>query len=262
MRTVKLAAWLGCILLSLCLSGCAVTDFVKPEGPPSDKAVAQGYLDTHLKITDAAEVLDNIHIAKYTVLSQSSSVIASSGRKIEGYKNWFNMVAFDEDQLTATRKYVFTINEKPKVLFNDTWPQLSYDSQIVLPADVLDKPYANESSRRIAVLEYIQTTFTKDMDAVKADNKDLASLGMVINQTFERLLIKLKESPSLATKLTDEDALEFDHINMDKGKIAMVIEDDIATVKMRVGSSYKKFKDLKGLSDKEKEKLEKEKMEQ
>ena len=262
MRTVKLIALIGCLFFSLALSGCFITDFARPEGPPKDKAVAEGYLNTQLKVTDAAEVLNTIHMPEYTVLSQSSSVIAASGQKIEGYKNWFNMVAFDEDQLTATRKYIFTINEKPKVLFNDTWPQFSYDSQAVLPADILDKPYADESSRRIAVLEYIQATLAKDMREVEADNKDLAALGMVINQTFDRLLIKLKESPALATKLDDEEALEFDHINMDKGKIGMVIEGDIVTVKMRVGSSYKKFKDLKGLSDKDKEKLAKEKMEQ
>ena len=262
MRTVKLIALIGCLCFSLALSGCFATDFIRPEGPPNDKVVAEGYLNTQLKVTDAAEVLNTIHMPEYTVLSQSSSVIAASGQKIEGYKNWFNMVAFDEDQLTATRKYIFLINEKPKVLFNDTWPQFVYNSECVLPTDILNKPYADESSRRIAVLEYIQTTLARDMREVEADNKDLAALGMVINQTFDRLLIKLKDSPALATKLDDEKGLEFAHINMDKGKIRMIIEGDIAAMKMRAGSNIKKFKDLEGLSDKEKEKLAKEKMEQ
>jgi len=262
MRIAKLVALIGGLIFILGLSGCCVTDYVAPEGPPKDKTVAESYLNIQLKATDAAEVLNTIHMPEYTVLSQSSRVIAASGQKIEGYKNWFTMVAFDEDQLTATRKYIFNINEKPKVLFNDTWPQFSYDSQCVLPAEILDEPYADESSRRIAVLEYIRKTLSEDMAEVRADNKDLAALGMIINQTFERLLIKLKDSPVLATKMDDEKGLEFDHINMDKGKIRMVIADDgIVTVKMRAGSNVKKFKDLKGLSDKEKEKLAKEKLE-
>ncbi|MCK4886060.1 MAG: hypothetical protein KAS96_01665 [Planctomycetes bacterium] len=256
MRIAKLVASVSCLFVIFALSGCFITDFVKPEGPPKDKVVAESYLSTQLKVTDAAEVLNAIHLPEHTVLSQSSSVIAASGQKIEGYKNWFNMVAFDEDQLTATRKYIFTINEKPKILFNDTWPLFLYDSECVLPREILDEPYADESSRRIAVLEYIKTTLAEDMSEVKADNKELATLGMVINQTFGRLLVKLKASPALATKLDDEKGLEFHHINMEKGKITMVIEDDIAVVKMRAGSNYKKFKDLKGLSDREKEKME------
>lgn len=262
MRIAKLVALIGCLIFSYGLTGCVVTDFVAPEGPPKDKLVAENYLNINLKSTDAAELLNTIHMPEYTVLSQSSRVVAASGEKIEGYKNWFTMVAFDEDQLTATRKYLFTVNEKPKVLFNDTWPQFVYESQSVLPAEILDEPYPDESSRRIAVLEYIRKTLSVDMAEVRADNKDLAALGMMINQTFEILLNKLKDSPSLTTKMDDEKGLEFHHINMEKGKIRMVIEDDIVTVKMRAGSNAKKFKDLKGLSDKEKEKLEKEKMEQ
>jgi len=256
MRTVKLVASVSCLFIFFCLNGCVITDFVQPEEPPKAEEIADGYLGTELKVTDAAEVLNIIHMPEHTVLSQSSSIVAASGQKNKGFRNWFNMVAFDEDDLMATRKYVFIMNERPKVLFNDTWPQFTYDSQCILPSETLDEPYADASSRRIAVLEYIKTTLAADMSEVKADNKNLAVLGMALNQTLGRVLIRLKDSPALATKLDDEKGLEFDHINMEKIKVRLVIEGDIVILKMRAGSCVNKFEDLKGTADKDKEKTE------
>ena len=40
----------------------------------------------------------------------------------------------------------------------------------------------------------------------------------------------------MAVRLSEPNGVEFDHINFDKGRLRMVIDNDIVTVKMRLGS--------------------------
>ena len=89
---------------------------------------------------------------EYELLSQSKSVIGSVGQKKSGYKMWMKMVSFDEDELTAKRKYVLIEDEKPKALFVEPWASFKFNCQMVLDAEVLDEPYSNENARRIAIL--------------------------------------------------------------------------------------------------------------
>jgi hypothetical protein len=55
------------------------------------------------------------------LISQSKSIIAAVGQSKKGYKTWFDMVAFDESELTARRKYVYIADERPKQLFVEPW---------------------------------------------------------------------------------------------------------------------------------------------
>ena len=109
------------ISFPLFLFGCegetittSTADFLTPEGKPSEKEAFQSYYQTELKTSTTADVLVMINLPKYETLSQSTSVIASAGEKKKGYKTWMKMVAFDENKLTAERKYLFMIDEKPK----------------------------------------------------------------------------------------------------------------------------------------------------
>jgi hypothetical protein len=77
---------------------------------------------------------------------------------------------------------------------------------------------------------------------IGADNATLSLSGMMAGQGMESLLVKLNASPALAARLSEPNGLEFDHINLDKGKLRMVIDNDIVTVKMRLGSFGKEFK--------------------
>jgi rubredoxin len=63
---------------------------------------------------------------------------------------------------------------------------------------------------------------------------------MLINQGLETVLVKLDVSPALAVKLDKKEAVEFDHLSFKRGKIQMVVEDDVARLKMRLGSFLKK----------------------
>lgn len=214
--------------------GCSVVESLTPEGPPNNAEIAKSYYQTKLKMSTSSDVLTTIHKPKYELLSQSKSVIASVGQKKKGRKIWLNMVAFDENELTAMRKYLFVIDEKPKGLLMLIRPRrkLMFDSEMVLQADVLDKPYANENARRIAILKRVLENSRKDIKEVSPDNKMIVVCGMLINQSLEASLVKLNSSPVLASVLSEPAGVEFSHMSLDKGKIQMVVSDDIVSVKI------------------------------
>ena len=117
-----------------------------------------------------------------------------------------------------------------------------FDSQMVLETEVLDKPYATEEAEQIAIIRQVAENLRKDIDDLSEDedelsqrNEMLAVSGMLMNQVFETVLIELNKSPGLATRLSDNSGVEFNHINFDEGKIQTVVEGDIVTVKIRLG---------------------------
>jgi len=224
------------LLVVFGLCGCSVVEYFRPEKPPYDEELSASYYQTKLKESSSADVLATIHRPEYELLSQSRSVVASLGQKKKGHKIWFNMVAFDENKPAARRKYFFVVDEKAKgFLF---WPRqsLTFDSEMVLETEVLDKPYANENARRIAILRQVLKNAHKDTDELAQDNKMLGICGMLINQTLNTVLQKLDESPALASKLSGNNGLPFDHITLGKGSIGMGITDDIVKVKVKVSS--------------------------
>jgi hypothetical protein len=226
------------------LYGCIARDtavFLTPELPPYNDEVSRVYEQTKLKESTSADVLSQIHLPKYELLSQSKSVVASFGQKKKGLKRWFKMVAFDEDQLTAQRKYLFIEDERPKVLFIEPWEGLAFDCEQVLTPEVLGKPYANENARRIEILKWMLKSFRKDVGEVSEDNKELEVCGSLVNQAIETVLVKLDFAPALAVRLSEERGIQFEHINFDKGRIRMVIKDDIVIVKIELGSRVKKL---------------------
>jgi len=218
------------------LCGCAVVDYFKPEKPPYDEQLSESYENTILKVSRAADVLATIHSPKYELLSQSKSVIASSGQKKKGHEIWFNMVAFDENALTAKRKYFFLIDEKPKSFWVQPKRRLQFDSEMVLGPELFNEPYVNDNAKRIAILRKVLANAHGDIYDVGAEDKNLSTCGMLINQTMETILVKLESSPVLATKLNPVEGLDFDHITLGTGKIWMGASGDIVNVKIRVDS--------------------------
>ena len=230
----------------VCFSGCATLDvleFINPEKGPSDEVVSRNYYRIVLKETDTAEALDEIYLPDYELLSQSKSVIASAGQKKEGYKLWFKMVAFDEDTLTAQRRYLLIEDEKPKILFREPWMGFEFKCRVVIPKDVLEKPYNSENARRVAIFRQVLKSFREDISRVELDNKQLAICGMLVNQAMEAVLLKLDKSPAEASKLHEPEGVEFDHLSLDKGRVLMTIWDDIASVKIKLGSFEHLFED-------------------
>lgn len=230
------------LVLICCLSfcGCTLVDLVTPELPPYNSRIAQAYLAVELNQSNSADVLSVIHIPEHELLSQSKSVIASTGQKKKGYKMWFNMVAFDENELIAKRKYILIEDEKPKAFLVTPWGYAIFECKMVLTDEILSEPYSNENARRVAILRYVLDTLRSDIKEVQPDNKMLGIAGGMINLGLDTVLIKLDKAPAYAAKLSQEKGLDFEHVNYDKGRIKMAVEGDIAKVEMKLGSIIKK----------------------
>jgi hypothetical protein len=231
-----LLLFLGCLVVFTCcwLCGCSVWEYFKREQPPYDAELYATYDETVLKVSSSSGVLPVIHRPTDELLSQSKSVVASAGQKRKGRERWFHMVAFDENKLTARRKYLLIVDDRPNLL-EEPRKSVSFDCEMVLDSDVLEHPYANDNARRIAILERVQQNARKDGSEVGPDNELLNTCGMLVNQILEAALVELESSPALAARLSERAGMDFSHVNLDKGKIQMLVEADIVKVKMRLG---------------------------
>lgn len=264
MKNIKFLFLVCCLVFC----GCDETfmgdtgDFLFDFGaPPYHWEIDDSYYNTILRQSDAADVLDMIHVPKYELLSQSKSVLASIGhRKKRGFKTWFNMVAFDQTCLTAIRKYFYIVDERPKYIFNDRWEGVCFDCQMVIDCELLNKPYADENARRIAVLQQVLEYTRADIAEVAPDNKMLGISGMVITHTMEAALLHLQESPAAARYLDECKGFEFHHMNLNKGRIGLVIEGDIATVRIRLGSLRRHFNEEYEVPEEEEQQQENQQM--
>jgi hypothetical protein len=205
-----------------------------PEGPPSNKQVYAVYRQTILKQSTSADVLAAFGSPDYGLLSQSKSIIALAGQKKKGYASWFNMVSFDENELIAKRKCAFISDERPKQLFVQPWEGVDFKCETVLPRDVLD-----ENARRIAILKQIGSDIRKDTSEVGADNKVVSLCGMIVGQGMDTALVNIESSPALAGRLSEPNGLAFEHISFNRGLLRMVVDEDVATVRLRLGSFAK-----------------------
>ncbi len=239
----------GLCLLVFGLCGCAVVEYFKPEKPPYDEELSQSYYLIQLKASTAADVLAVINRPEYELLSQSRSVIASSGQKKKGHEIWFNMAAFDENTLTAKRKYFFLVDEKPKSFWVQPKRRLNFDSEMVMGAELFSEPFANDNAKRIAMLKKVLANVRIDMAEVAPEEKNLNTCGMLINQTIETVLVKLESSPILARKLNPVEGLDFDHITFGSGTIWMGIVGDIVNVRIRIDSYVRTHDDPFALED-------------
>ncbi len=181
--------------------------------------------------------------AEAELISHSENVVVSLGQSKDGYKNWFNMVTFQENELNAERKYFFFVDDKSRSFQLSPSRGLRFDCEMVIGEEMLAEPGTTENTRRIAMLRNVLDNFHKDIVELRDDtespdqeNKMLDICRMLINQAFEVVLLELDSSPVLATRLSQADGVEFDHINFDKGKIQMVVGGNIVRVKIRLGA--------------------------
>ena len=228
-KSVILMGFLTTLLVGTLLAGCK-------------SKLSSPYDQTTLKKSITLDVVPIVRRTADELVSHSDNVICSVGQSKDGYKSWFNMFAFHEDRMIAIRKYFFVVNDKPGSLPMVSDRGLRFDCEMVLAQEVFNRPYATQNAMQIAILEYVLDNLHKDINELSDDidapyqgNKMLNICKMLINQTFELIFIKLKDSPVLATRLSAAGGLEFIHINFGKGKIEMSFQGDVVTVKTRLG---------------------------
>ena len=241
------------LLLGTLLGGCsAVSPWAKAKQLSYQAKLSAPYDQIKIKqsiIQNAAPKIQRLQdelepgFAEAELISHSKNVVVSLGQSKDGFKNWFNMVTFQENELNAVRKYFFFVDDKARNFQLGPSRGLRFDCEMVIGEEMLAEPGTTENARRIAMLRNILDNFHKDINELSEDtattgqeNKMLDICRMLINQAFEVILRELDSSPVLATRLTQPGGVEFDHINFDKGKIQMVVRGDIATVKIRLGA--------------------------
>ncbi len=221
------------------LCGCAL--FTGCQLGVSDVDVFDRYYQTTLRLSNSADVLAYIQKNRSEFLTPSESVVASWGETRKGSSLWFNVVAFDEEELTAVRKYCLTADEKTRSFYVKPMRKLRFNSQIVLSEEILEKPYADENTRRIAILQEILDRFGADVLELIRDSRTLRSGTIMAKQTLNTILTKLKQSPALARTLTRVEGMSFDHMILGPGSVRMIIGSGSDIVEVRIIIGKDKF---------------------
>jgi hypothetical protein len=218
------------VTLCLILTGCSTFD--------ADEQVFSRYYLTTLKLSQSTDILGIIVEDQRELLSQSESVVASWGQNKNGSILWFNMIAFDEESLAADRKYSFAVDEKARSFYIKPMQRLRFDAQIILDDQTLNHPYAGTNEKRIAVLKKILADFKQDAAQLTFDSQTLHSASMMVNQALNTIIYKLDASPALAAKLSEYAGLDFDHMTLGPAKVRMLIENDVAKIKIKIGKDW------------------------
>lgn len=233
---------LGFVIIAaatLVLSGCS-------SPPDSYQPVFDRFYSTTLKLSTSSDVLAMIQNPESEMLSQSESVVAAWGVKERNNRtHWFNMVAFDEEQMNAVRKYGFILEEVHWGWNRQPAPALRLDAQYVMDADTLEAPYAGNNEKMIEVMKAAMDLFSADAQEVVLDSQSFRNSTIMVKQAFNSALIKLGHSPAYAAKLPLMEGMMFDHPTLGQSHIRMIIEDDIVKIKIKSGKAW--FK--KGILD-------------
>jgi hypothetical protein len=176
-------------------------------------------------------------MSQVTLLSKSDTVITSWGEGRDGYQQWLNVTVFDEATGLAVRKYFFFVDEKAHhIPFLEPKWTTQFNSQLVLDKAVLEKPYASQNARSIAIVKEIQKQFAADLAKVSGDNKNIAMCQMVVNESFEQLQLLFADSPEWASKLDTPEGVTFDHRSYDKGILHLREVDSVTEIAIQTGA--------------------------
>jgi hypothetical protein len=219
------------------LSGCS--------SKVADLPVFDRYHMTTLKFSTSSDIIGIIREGETEVLSQSESVVASWDQDEGKGTLWFNMVAFDEEEFTAVRKYAFFVDERqhswwrPGIFVDAT--MLRFDGEYVFDAETLEEPYANDNVKKIAILRAALNKFSSDAMQLSGDSQILRASAMMIKQSVNTVLTKLDGSPGIAVRLDELSGLGFDHMLLNKSRIRMLIEGDVVKIKVKCGNPWFKW---------------------
>ncbi len=246
------ALWAFCFLILT--GGCSSRSGLgsKPERLSFEQQVSSPYEQIEIKKSLTLDALPTIQrtrgklppaLSGTELLSRSANCIASVGQSKDGQRTWFNMIRFHEFRLNVIRKYFLLVDERSGRLRPGARRGMKFDCEVVLEEAMLGESYPSEYAKQIALLRYVLESLRKDaselgadIDAPGQENRMLSVLTMLMNQTFEMILLKLDSSPLLTARLGGPEGARFDHINFDEGNVRMTIDDDVVTVQIRFGS--------------------------
>ncbi len=244
--------------LCLCVCGCSIPNpkaFVPPGTLPYQD-IAATYHSSSIKRSSTLDVLRTMqthqdllnpkHVGR-KLISQTDTLVASSGQSKDKRKNWFTLFSFDEQSMTANRKYFMCLDEN--TLVTPSQPQkplflprktLVFNSQLVV-TDLMNQDFDNEQARDIALLESIAKNLRHDINYFDAStqtsrngNHIMTGIGLYMNTVFQQALMELDRSPYLANSLGHQ-GLIFDHMTLNKGRIQMILQGDVLVSRVEMG---------------------------
>ena len=241
--------------LCLCVCGCNHKAFIPPGTLPY-KDIAATYHSAKIKESSTLDVLrtmqthqgllDPDHVGR-ELISQSDTLVASSGQSQDKLKSWFTLFSFDEQSMTANRKYFMCLDEN--TLVTPTEPQeslyfarktLVFNSQLVV-TDLVNQEFDSEQARDIALLQSIAANLRNDLNYFDAStrisgngNHIMTSIGLYMNTVFQQALRELDRSPYLTHNLGRQ-GLVFDHMTLNKGRIQMILQGDVLVSRVEMG---------------------------
>ncbi len=235
------------VLVVVCVfCGCSGVYIGTPKSPGGEDLAAT-YYSTQVNKSLTLDVLPRIEAHPQELLSRSENIVASVGQSKDGYKTWFTMFAFHEYTVAVIRKYFYYVDEKAGAA-----PHIGmrFDCEIALDKKMIQRPYTDQNVRRIAMLRHALATLRTDIDELRRapgapgqNNQKLNICAMLIKQVFDTVLRKMEGSPVLASRLHEPAGVQFDHLTFNKGRIGMVVEDDVARVKVRLGVFVNSFEE-------------------
>ncbi|MHC4835144.1 MAG: hypothetical protein ACYTCN_04200 [Planctomycetota bacterium] len=229
MKTIFLCMTLTAVLT---LSGCI--DSLGGYQPVFDR-----YYSTTLKLSTSSDVLAMVQDPDAELLSQSESVVAAWG--VDGKKertHWFNMVAFDEEQMNAVRKYGFILEERHWGWNISPAPALRLDAAMVMDVEVLEAAYAGNNEKQIEILKEIKKAFSADAMELTFDSRSLRNSTDMVKQALKSILVKLNHSPAYAVKLPLYEGMAFDHPTLGESRVRMLVEGDIVKIKIKCSKHW------------------------
>lgn len=235
--------WIAMMGLALAAIGCQ-------RSYDDNKDIFNRFYMTDLKQSASSDVLNVIKTLQREDTAQTGNLVASFGDDNDGMISWFNLVAFDDQTLKASRKYGFMVNERTRRTLLMKPPQkLRLDAQAVVDPQVLAGPYTDENARRLAVLHWLDRQFATDSKQISISSQILASDSLAARQTLSCVLIQLDANPAQAARLAEFEGVRFDHPTLGRSYIRMLIEEDIVKLKIKAGNDWFIGTDFKTHSD-------------
>ncbi len=238
------------LMVMAILSGCSPADressfqrlYADYRRIPLDQSTT---LDVVRTLQASQADLDRTYPGRHLV-TQTDTVVASSGRSSEGLKSGFSLFAFDPGTLTAIRKYYLCIDEKTSVL--PTGPgrclfpprrTLVFDCEVMLQGGAVEGQ--TEEARRIATIRLIARALREDVQRATFDpastgfDATLSACGALMNQVFRDALVELDRFPALARRLNSNAGMPFSHTSLDGGRIRLTVRDGMAIAQVELG---------------------------
>jgi len=243
--------------LFVCMGlGCGLQQFVPPGNLPYAKLSAN-YRQVVLNRSNTLDVLRMIQAStgalnpKYVsreLVSQNDTAVATSGRSKSGKESWFSLFVFDEQKMTADRKYFFCLDEStcmtptpPQKVLLPPRPSLIFDTQMIV-SDILAQDFVSEQARNITLMDHLAQRLQEDVQPFDirngptgSGNHILAVSGMFMHNVLRTIQEQFEQSPSLALKLGTREGLVFNHMLLNTGRVQMVVINDTLVARIEVG---------------------------